>query len=53
MSASILNLIGKGRVIAIDIDIQEHNKKNIEQHPFGKNIEMIESSSIDKNIQLH
>ena len=47
MSASILNLTGKGRVIAVDIDIREHNKKAIEEHPFGKNIEMIESSSID------
>jgi len=50
-SASILELIGKGEVIGIDIDIREHNKKEIEKHPLYKRITMLEGSSIDKKIR--
>lgn len=46
--ASILELIGKGKVIGIDIDIREHNRKEIEKHPLSKRIKMIEGSSIDE-----
>lgn len=49
-SASILELIGKGEVIGIDIDIRKHNKKLIEKHPMMKRIKMIQGSSIDKKI---
>lgn len=45
--ASILELIGKGEVLGIDIDIREHNKKEILDHPMSKRISMIEGSSID------
>ena len=31
--ASLLELIGKGEVLGIDIDIREHNRKEIEKHP--------------------
>ena len=48
--ASILDLIGKGDVIGIDIEIREHNKIEIEKHPLFKRITMIEGSSIDENI---
>src|ERR1044072_2672867 len=48
--ASILELIGKGNVLGIDIDIREHNKKEIEKHQMFKRIKMIEGSSIDENI---
>lgn len=44
--ASLLELIGKGKVLGIDIDIREHNRKEIEQHPMYKRIEMIQGSSI-------
>ncbi|MET0466928.1 MAG: cephalosporin hydroxylase family protein [Chitinophagaceae bacterium] len=44
--ASILELIGKGEVLGIDIDIREHNKKEIEAHPMFKRITMIQGSSI-------
>jgi len=47
-SASILELIGKGEVVGIDIDIREHNKKEIKKHPLYKRITMLEGSSIDK-----
>tara|TARA_A100001015_G_C14712929_1_gene602846 strand:- start:167 stop:772 length:606 start_codon:yes stop_codon:yes gene_type:complete len=50
-SASMLEMMGaKGEVVAIDIDIREHNKKLIEEHPMYKNITMYEGSSIDPKI---
>ncbi|MDZ5724899.1 cephalosporin hydroxylase family protein [Acetobacterium sp. K1/6] len=48
--ASLLELIGNGEVLGIDIDIRKHNRKEIENHLMYKRISMIEGSSIDKNI---
>ena len=45
--ASILELIGHGQVIGVDIDIRKHNKTEIEKHPMFKRISMIEGSSLD------
>jgi cephalosporin hydroxylase len=47
--ASILDLIGKGSVLGVDIDIREYNKKEILNHPMNKRIKMIQGSSIDKD----
>lgn len=44
--ASILELIGKGEVLGIDIDIREHNRKEIEAHPMFKRVQMIQGSSV-------
>lgn len=44
--ASLLELIGKGEVLGIDIDIRKHNREEIEKHPMFKRIKMIEGSSI-------
>jgi cephalosporin hydroxylase len=44
--ASLMELIGKGRVVGIDIDIRPHNRAAIEAHPMAKRITMIEGSSI-------
>jgi cephalosporin hydroxylase len=49
-SASMLELLGHGEVIAVDIDIREHNKREIEAHPMFKRITMIQGSSIDPEI---
>jgi len=49
-SASILELIGKGRVIGIDVDIRKHNKKAIKSHPLSHRISMMGGSSIDKGL---
>lgn len=46
LSASILELIGKGRVIGVDIEIRPHNRAAIEAHPLKKRIELIQGSSI-------
>ena len=51
LSASLLELIGgKGKVLGIDIDIREHNRKEIEAHPMMKRIEMIEGSSVADDV---
>lgn len=44
-SASLCRLLGKGRVIAIDIEIRPHNRKRIEEHPLSNLITLIEGSS--------
>jgi cephalosporin hydroxylase len=44
--ASLLELIGKGIVVGVDIEIREHNRKAIESHPMYKRVRMIEGSSI-------
>src|SRR5262245_3711770 len=44
--ASILELIGHGEVLGIDIDIRAHNRVEIEKHPMFKRITMIEGSSV-------
>jgi len=47
LSASILHLLnGKGKVIGVDIDIREHNRKAIEAHPLAFRIDLVEGSSI-------
>lgn len=48
--ASLLELIGSGRVLGIDIDIREHNRKEIEAHPMFRRISMIQGSSVDQAI---
>ena len=48
--ASLLELIGKGRIVGIDIDIREHNRNAIEAHPLAKRISLIEGSSTAKNV---
>lgn len=40
----------KRRVLGIDIDIREHNKKAIKAHPMSNRIDMIQGSSIDKEV---
>ncbi|MBF0231169.1 MAG: cephalosporin hydroxylase family protein, partial [Desulfamplus sp.] len=38
------------KVLGIDIDIREHNRKAINEHPMSHRIDMIEGSSIDPAI---
>ena len=48
--SSILELIGKGEVLGIDIDIRTHNRIAIESHPLSKRISLVEGSSISSEI---
>jgi cephalosporin hydroxylase len=47
--ASIMELIGKGRILGVDVEIREHNREAIEHHPMSHRIKMIEGSSIEKS----
>lgn len=55
-SASMLTLlescqeIENGKVLGIDIDIREHNRRAIDAHPMSTKITMFEGSSIDDAI---
>jgi len=48
--ASMLQLIGHGDVLGVDIDIRQHNREAIEAHPMSHRIQMIQGSSIDPAI---
>jgi cephalosporin hydroxylase len=49
--ASMLELIGgQGKVLGIDIDIREHNRREIEKHTMFKRITMITGSSTDDTV---
>lgn len=48
--ASLLELLGHGTVIGVDIEIRAHNRAVIETHPLAKRIELLEGSSISDEI---
>jgi cephalosporin hydroxylase len=50
LHASICELMGKGEVLGIDIDIRAHNKEAILNHRMKKRITMIQGSSIAPEI---
>lgn len=49
--ASMLELIGKGEILGVDIDIREHNRMEIERHPMARRIRMIQGSSIAPEVR--
>jgi cephalosporin hydroxylase len=53
--ASMLQLLGHGRVLGIDIDIRPHNRASIEDHPLAHRIDLLQGSSIDDGLlaQVH
>ena len=48
--ATVLEIIGKGKVIGIDIDIRKHNFREIVSHPLSHRIVLIEGSSVDMEV---
>jgi len=44
--ASLLQLLGHGEVLGIDVDIRPHNRQAIEEHPMAHRVTMLEGSSI-------
>ena len=50
LSASVLELLGRGQVVAVDIDIRAHNRAAMEAHPLRHRFELIQGSSIDERI---
>lgn len=50
-SASMLEMIGgDGQVLGIDVDIRDHNRERIENHPMYDRIEMVEGDSVSDDI---
>ena len=45
LSASLLKLIGRGKVVAVDIEIRPHNRDRLEAHPLKPLITLLEGSS--------
>ncbi len=45
--ASLCKLIGKGKIIGVDIEIRPHNRKAIEEHELYSKITLIEGNSVD------
>ena len=48
--SSLCKALGKGRVIGVDIEIRNHNRQAIEEHPLYPYITLVEGSSIDPKI---
>ena len=48
--ASMMELLGRGQVISIDIEIRKHNSLAIQAHPMSKRITLIEGSSTDDEV---
>lgn len=49
--SSLLQLLGgDGRVLGIDIDIREHNRREIEAHPMSNRIDLLQGSSVDASV---
>ncbi|MHB8246191.1 MAG: cephalosporin hydroxylase family protein [Acidimicrobiales bacterium] len=46
--ASLLELLGRGRVIGVDVEIRKYNRLAIESHPMSKRISLIDGSSTDE-----
>jgi cephalosporin hydroxylase len=44
--ASLLDAIGKGHVIGVDVEIRKYNRLAIEAHPMSKRISLIEGDSV-------
>lgn len=45
--AGLMEAMGHGRVVGVDIEIRSHNRQAIEAHEMYKRIQMVEGSSVD------
>jgi cephalosporin hydroxylase len=50
LSASVLELVGEGEVLGIDVDIRAHNRDAISAHPLACRIRMVEGSSLEDEV---
>lgn len=46
--ASLCKVLGRGRVVGVDIEIRPHNRKALEGHPLSGVITLVEGSSTDQ-----
>ncbi len=47
LSASLCRIIGKGRVIGIDVEIRAYNRAALDAHPLREHMTLVEGSSTD------
>lgn len=47
LSASMLELLGRGEAVGIDVEIRPHNRRALEAHPLARRMILIEGSSTD------
>jgi cephalosporin hydroxylase len=45
--ASILELLGKGHVIGVDVEIRKYNRLALQSHPLSRRFSLIQGSSLD------
>lgn len=48
--ASMLQLLGRGTVVGVDIDIRAHNRSAIEAHPLSHRVKLIEGPSTSPGV---
>jgi cephalosporin hydroxylase len=48
--ATLMEALGKGRVVGIDIEIRPHNRAALERHPLFDRITLLEGGSTDEEI---
>jgi len=48
--ASLCRMLGRGRVIGVDVEIRPHNREAIEAHPLFEHITLVEGDSVDPDI---
>lgn len=48
--ASMMELLGRGHVLGVDIEIRPHNREAIERHSLGRRISLVEGSSVELEI---
>jgi cephalosporin hydroxylase len=46
--ASILDLLGKGQVIGVDVEIRKYNRLALQSHPLSRRFTLIEGSSVEQ-----
>jgi len=46
--ASMLELLGKGHVIGVDVEIRKYNRLALQSHPMSRRFTLIEGSSVDE-----
>ncbi len=49
-SASLCHLLGKGRVVGIDIEVRPHNRARLDTHPLKSLITIIEGASTEPGV---
>ena len=48
--ASMMKILGRGKVVSVDIDIRKHNREAIRNHSLANFIILVDGSSIDRQV---